>query len=139
MISIGGITLTGIESPEKVPFAGKHTLAVHKLVGGSRVIDAMGPDDEDIAISGRFQGPGAASKARAIDGMREAGTVVSLIWGSFSRQVIVSQFTPSYEKEFQIPFSLSCTVISSGSVSFSLVPGLDEAISGDLSTLASVF
>jgi hypothetical protein len=55
-VTIGGISLSEWEIPERINFGGKQQVTVHKLIGGNRVIDAMGPDPDDVRWSGRFRG-----------------------------------------------------------------------------------
>jgi len=76
---LGGFTFIDYAIPEEVPQGGEHHLVVHKLIGGNRVIDAMGPDDADISWSGRFQGPTATPKANALDPLRRAGAQLPLV------------------------------------------------------------
>jgi len=42
-------------------FGGAQMMAIHKLIGGQRVIDTLGPDDENISWTGRFVGAGTVS------------------------------------------------------------------------------
>ena len=51
---LGPIAFGGREVPDKINWGGKQMLAVHKNIGGTRVIDAMGPDPVDIKWAGHF-------------------------------------------------------------------------------------
>ncbi len=108
---IGPVLLEAFELPSRVLWGGRQRLAVHRLPGGRRVIDALGRDDADIAWTGTFTGPDAMLRARAIDLMRGDGRVWPLSWGSFFYSVVVSRFEASYERENWIPYRIACTVL----------------------------
>jgi hypothetical protein len=53
-LTLGDFTFARYEIPERIPFGGDQQLNVHKLVGGVRVIDALGADPMPIEWSGFF-------------------------------------------------------------------------------------
>lgn len=111
-LTLGGVTFQQFELPERLRFGGRQMLAVHKFIGGQRVIDAMGPDDVDIAWSGTLYGASASSRIQQLDAMRIAGQQISLSWGAFSRSVVIHEFTVSYERAgFWCPYSITCVVV----------------------------
>ena len=55
-VTLGGFAFQDFEVPERIPAGGEQMLAIHKLVGGRRVIDAMGRDDAALEWSGYFLG-----------------------------------------------------------------------------------
>jgi hypothetical protein len=54
VLVLGPVAFSDFEDPERIRFGGAQRLAVHKLPGGARVIDALGPDDTEIGWSGIF-------------------------------------------------------------------------------------
>lgn len=108
---IGPVLLEAFELPSRVGWGGRQRLAVHRLPGGRRVIDAMGRDDADITWEGVFTGSDAVFRARAIDLMRAGGRVWPLSWGSFFYSVVVGRFEANYERENWIPYRIACTVL----------------------------
>ena len=133
VLILGGIEFQDYEIPAEVIFGGKQTLAVHKLIGGDRVVDAMGPDDDEVTWSGRFQGADATDRAQALEALRASGAQVALVFGSFFYLVVVSQVKCHYQRGYQIPYEVSCTVVqsdSSGASSFAA--SLDSLVSGDM-------
>ncbi len=141
-VTLGGVTLTGLATPERMPWGGRQQLVIHRMPGGGRVIDAMGPDEKPLEFSGYFQGPSASSQARQIDNMRQAGKPVSLAWGSFSRQVIISSFEcESANAGFLLPYRASCEVVQAaptGSGALGLLGALGIDVSGALSAVSDV-
>jgi hypothetical protein len=61
-----------LEIPSKINFGGKQNLVTHELIGGNRVIDAMGKSDSALAWSGMFTASGrqAAANTSAWDTLK---------------------------------------------------------------------
>lgn len=118
-------------------------LGVHKLPGGVRVIDAMGPDDDDIQWKGTFLAADvgdAVGTAQYIDSMRQMGAPVQLSWDVFQYTVIIAHFKFEEEYTSVVPFELVCKVVSDPNSPASQGSGtdLDGLVSGDMqNTLGS--
>ena len=117
MLVLGSFIFSGFEVPEKLPLPSRQKLAVHKNIGGKRTVDAMGPDSEDIKWSGRFRGPSAMARALQLKAMCDAGGMVELYWADYFAQVVISAFDPTFEKAFEVTYSITCTVVDDGSAS----------------------
>jgi hypothetical protein len=130
IVTLDDIAFAGFEVPESMPFGGGHSLSVKKLIGGKRVIDAMGADEDPIEWSGRFRGKDAATRARAIDAKRKAGKPVQLTWGDFAFTVVIERFRPVMERAYEIPYSISCVVVSD-SPAAATGPGIDQMLQSD--------
>jgi hypothetical protein len=129
---LGGFSFTDYAIPEVVPQGGEHNLVVHKLIGGNRVVDAMGPDDHDISWSGRFQGPGATGKAIALDQLRKAGAQLPLVVDSQFYTVAIRKFEWDYQRSYQILYKITCVVVSSMGGAIALPTTLDVLIGADM-------
>jgi hypothetical protein len=108
---LGGVLFQSFELPERIDWGGAQRLALHRLPGGGRVIDAMGRDDGRITWSGVFSGPDAGDRARLIDLMRAAGNVLPLSWDSFFYSAVIDSFRAEYAQLNWIPYRISCTVL----------------------------
>jgi hypothetical protein len=135
---LGGFIFTDYAIPERVPQGGEHHLVVHKLIGGTRVVDAMGPDDSDITWNGRFQGRDAVSKATALDQLRKSGAQVPLIVDSQFYTVAVKKFEWDYERFYQILYKITCLVVTSTGGGFSIVGTLDGLVAGDMAAAGAL-
>ena len=113
---LGPVAFTGFEVPERITLGGKQRLAVHTLPGGARVVDAMGPDDGELAWSGTFSGADAAERVRQLDRLRRAGLALPLAWDGWRFAVIISEFEADCANPFWVPYRISCTVLSEGDV-----------------------
>ena len=132
-LSLGGVVFTGFEIPETINFGGDQRLTVHKLPGGARVIDSLGPDDADIRWAGRFRGAGSEQRGMLLDYMRRQGRKVLLAWGLHRYQVVIRQFEANYQNPFEIPYSITCTVVLDESqVVAKAAFGLAESLVSDL-------
>jgi hypothetical protein len=131
-VKLGDITFADFEVPESITWGGEQSLSIKRLIGGRRVIDAMGADDDPIEWSGRFRGPDAAARARALDALRAAGQQVVLSWGEFSYNVVVAHFRGDFRRSYEIPYSVACVVV--GAAPQAEAPGIDHMMQADNAT-----
>lgn len=137
VLTLGGISFDDYSTPETMMGGGNQAMVVHKLPGGARVIDTLGPDEADICWRGFFFGDNAYSNALTIDSIRAAGQVVSLSWGGQFRSVIVSQFIYRVRRmPTWVFYEVVCTVVQNPSLGIlSGVPSsIDTLILGDLAS-----
>lgn len=111
VFTLGPLLFTDFEVPENIPFGGDQMLVVKKLVGGDRVIDAMGRDDDEIKWAGRFRGGAAEVRARLADFTRIQGQPMTLAWSSFQYLVVVRSFKADFRQQFEIPYTIVCAVM----------------------------
>lgn len=113
-LTLGGITFDGFSTPSKIPLGGAQAMVVHKLPGGSRVIDTLGPDDMDISWSGRLWGDNAMGIANQLDAMRRSGAQTSLTYAGHAFTVVVSHFEANVERyPMDVLYSIRCTIAQS--------------------------
>ena len=138
-LTIGDITLAGFEIPQKVPFGGRQIVAKHQLVGGNRVLDNLGPDDKPIKWSGIIfsqDGQTANDRAQSIEYLRRQGQPATLTWWSLSYSVLITSFDPDWERYYQIPYEIECTVIQNLSAPTSASqPTADQLVGSDQSSV----
>jgi hypothetical protein len=109
-MQIGSIVLTGFEVPSTIRFGGSQRLAIHRMSSGARLVERLGPDDNDITFEGVFSGPNAEARAREMDSLRISGDTIWLTWQSFRRLVVVKNLLLSYDNSMWLPFRLTLTV-----------------------------
>jgi len=112
ILTLGGVPFQDMEVPEKISFGGKQRVAVQNLIGGGRVVEALGLDDGEISFSGIFSGSDAVSRAQLLDAARALGATLPLVWDGFFYTVIIEGFTAEYRKTNLIPFTITCIVVS---------------------------
>lgn len=106
-VTIGGLTLTGMEVPDLIRDGGTQQVAVHRLPGGNRIIDAVGNDPDRLELSGRFVGPTAYERALLLKQMRILGQPVQFTGAGLSLTVKIVQYSYDYQqKGIVIPYRL---------------------------------
>lgn len=115
---LGPVAFRDFEIPASIRFGGEQRLSVHRLLGGARVIDALGRDDADISFSGIFSGDGATLRARTLDALRTEGASLPLTWDVFFYTVVIRSFEADYRSGWWIPFRIVCTVVRDEAASF---------------------
>jgi hypothetical protein len=105
-------TFSGIEVPEQITFGGEQAMVTHRLVGGAKVIDAMGGFAEPLSWSGMFIGPQALDRARYLDQKRVAGKAVNLRWSELAYNVVIREFHADYQRQYRIPYRIICEVVA---------------------------
>src|SRR4051812_12743879 len=98
VLILGGIVFDEWSTPEKLPFGGKQAVAVHKLPGGARVVDTLGPDEMDITFGATLWGDGAYAVGLELNGLRQSGTPVALSFGGQFYLVVVQDCVIKLER-----------------------------------------
>ncbi|GBQ94567.1 hypothetical protein ACFFGF_06965 [Asaia lannensis] len=96
-VTLGDLVLSGPEVPDTLVMGGKQILVVHRLLGGGRVIDAVGNDPARLVLSGRFIGPLATRRARRVEAMRQAARVLSFSVADLAADVWIAEFSWAYQ------------------------------------------
>ena len=132
-VTLGPVTFTGQEVPDRIDIGGAQALQVHKLPGGSRVVDVMGRDDAALSWGGIMIGPGAEQRMLSIDAIRTAGQPITLAFGTSSYTVVVSDFKGGYRRTNWCEYTITCEVVQDNSVQAnSLLPTPLQQITGDM-------
>lgn len=136
VLQLGAFAFASFEVPEEIRFGGTQRLSVKELVGGKRVLDAMGRADRPLEWSGLFTGQDASARAQFLDSLRVGGLPQDLSWGQFKYQVVVRDFEASYQRFYRIPYHIVCEVSADQTkpVTSAPPPAIDDALNDDLST-----
>lgn len=137
MLLLDTVQFNDWEIPEEINFGGKQTLVVHKPIGDQRVIDAMGADPDDIRWSGRFQGGDVVGRATQLEAIREGGAAVTLVCGSITKTVVVSEFTWRYQREYQGLYSITCVVVPDAATDNDNA-SLDDLVNNDMASVNQI-
>jgi hypothetical protein len=145
-LKLGDFTFTRLEIPSHIPMGGEHKLVIHELVGGTRIVDAMGKSYDPLKWSGFFLGSDALQKAKYFDYLRKQGKVLPLSWATLKYNVIIQQFQFDFEQQFKIPYSMTCVVVTDESDQVTsavvvdigaVVVDIDQALKADIGTAAA--
>ena len=136
---IGSLILQGHEVPNHITIGGSQAVTIHKLPGGGRIIDAMGPDDGAVAWRGLFIGPNAAQRARSLDSMRVQGLPQVLSFGDYSFNVVIVHCEYDYqERGAIINYRVRAEIIPSLPDAITTFPDLEVALQDDLDASQSL-
>ena len=138
-ITLGGVAFQAFEVPDKIPFGGEQMIAVHKLIGGQKKVDALGRDDLALEWTGHFTGSDGLSRARTIDAMRVKGAAVDLTWSELSYSVVIKRFVVDYA-DFLLGYTISCEVVAdqASPTTSAESPSLDDQMADDMSTASGL-
>lgn len=134
ILTLGDFQFSDKEIPESIAFGGEQALAVHRLVGGVKVVDAMGGFSRPLTWSGWLLGQSALVRARQLDMMREAGAELRLTWSELDYLVVIRDFSADFQRYYKMPYTITCEVVEDLTLSTAGLgdPGVDSLISGDL-------
>lgn len=138
-VVLGGFVFFDHEIPNTLPFGGTQEYKKQVMVGGQTVVNAMGPNPDDISWSGRFRGAAAILRAEAVKAMMDAGAQVTLTWLGISRTVLITKFSPTTDKFYEVPYRITCCVVDDPSAQIGgLVSSLDSLVGGDLAAAIGI-
>lgn len=140
ILTLGDFQFQELEIPESITFGGEQALAVHRLVGGVKVVDAMGGFTRPLSWSGWLLGQSALVRARQLDMMREAGEPLQLTWSELDFVVVIREFSADFQRYYKIPYHITCEVVEDLTLSTAGLgdPGVDNLISSDVGTCSSL-
>lgn len=136
VLSLGGIQFDGFSTPPKMGAGGKQSMVVHKLPGGNRVVDTLGPDEDNISWSGEFFGNNSDASISALDGLRAAGGVIPLVFAGQFRSVIIDSFHYHWRRfPLWAEYEISCLVYQNPGLGVLTVAlgGIEELVGADIS------
>jgi hypothetical protein len=99
------------EVPQVVNGGGDQMLAVHQLIGGKRVVDAMGKSSDEINFRGLFQGVTSLDRVRYVDGLKNAGKPVIFSYLDYRYRVVIKHFSWAYRAVYKISYQITLTVV----------------------------
>jgi hypothetical protein len=137
-VVLGGFVFFDHEVPNTLPFGGTQEYKKQVMVGGQKVVDAMGPNNDDISWSGRFRGAAAIGRASSVKAMMDAGAQVTLTWLGISRTVLITKFEPTTDKFYEVPYRITCCVVDDQSGGGGIISSLDSLVGGDLAAAVNI-
>jgi hypothetical protein len=109
-VVLGDFVFSGFEVPDQITIGGAQAMTVHKLPGGDRVVDLLGPDERDIEWSGTMIDDDPVSRAQQLDQMRVAGDTLPLTWGDYFYSVIIRSFE-AQNLYSRVQYRIACVVL----------------------------
>ncbi len=110
-LKLGDFTFGRGEVPESIGFGASQELHIHTLVGGARVIDAMGAAPLRPEWSGWLSGQQALARARHLQKLAEAGQPLALSFGEFAYTVVIALFSADFCAGPNLPYSITLEIV----------------------------
>lgn len=140
VLILGDMVLDNISHPwampSKVSGGMEQQLGVSQLIGGARVVDAMGQAPLPLKWQGRWRGPNASSNNDIMIAMAQAGQQIACSWGEYFYNVVLKAYSFEYEDYFEIMYNLELIVIPDDVTQGG--SSLDDLVGGDMSTASGV-
>lgn len=135
-VTLGDFVFAGMEMPESLRFGGTQALVVHRLIGGQKVVDAMGPDDAPPEWGGWFRGENALARARYLDTLRKQGKALTFTYSEFRYLVLINSYTADFQRPYQIPYRISLEVVEDLTAPVTVIApsSIDDVMGDDMST-----
>jgi nucleoid-associated protein YgaU len=105
-LTLGTVTFTVDELPERIELGGTQSLAVKRYVGGQLDIQTLGAFDDAISWDGTLWFTDALARAQAIDAMRVSGARVAFRVGNLTVDVVVARFRWTYANDYLVPYHI---------------------------------
>ena len=114
-VVLGPLELTGLEVPDTYDRSGTMQPVVHRLIGGGRVVQLLGPDPGRRRLQGCFTGPNASERAQILEAVRDSGARVSLAIGVWQEFVVVTSVVIRYAAQGSVvQYLLEAEVLPGG-------------------------
>lgn len=111
IVKLGDFAFSEEELPESISLGGGQMVAVHKMIGGARVIDSMGPDPSALTWSGWSVGEQAMDRMMYLDSLRAKGGELQLTFSKLVYRVLIASFRYVMQRQYQFTYSITLEVI----------------------------
>ena len=140
-LSLAASSLTTGQPLSGCRSAAQH-MAVHRLPGGARVVDTLGPDEADIRFTGVMYNDNAYGVSDTLDALRLAGTQVPLMFAGRFYLVIVAKTKVDIRRFPQlVSYDVACLVtqnLMAGVLGAAIVSTVTQLVSADMATAMSI-
>lgn len=111
-VTIGGVTFRSEEVPNPIPIgAGEQMLVVTDLIGGGRVVQALGVKPKSVTWNGRFITAGQVfAKVRSLRLYMTTGVEVLFSWWGEIYFCRVKDFTPTFNHQNLCDYSITIEI-----------------------------
>lgn len=134
-VVLGDFVFAGFEVPPHISFGGKQAMTVHRLPGGERVVDLLGPDDHSLTWSGAFLDGPPTVRVQQLDQMRSDGQPLPLTWGNFFYTVLIEDFAADERVSGPLAYRISCLVVrNEATAPTAQPPDLTGTVSNDVNS-----
>lgn len=133
-VTLGDFEFADFEVPENIPFGTTQKLNRHTLIGGKRVIDALGPTADDMTWTGWLTGPNALDRGTYLEGLCQKGHQLPLTWSRRSYTIVIESARFDFRLAWRIQYTITCTVVSNDTAPVTAIPSpsAEQVINDDM-------
>jgi hypothetical protein len=132
VLQLGPIQFDAFSTPDVMTAGGRQAMTVHKLPGGARVIDLLGPDPTDIIWRGQFFNNNAMAMALQLDALCKQGNVLPLRFAGTHLNVVIAAFLYSVRRfPLWVDYAITCTVVTAPPSTSPAASVIDNQVGSD--------
>jgi hypothetical protein len=138
-VTLGDVTFSGIEVPEKITWGGRQSTSRQVSPGGAVNVSNMGIIYPPIRWSGYFEGFTALSRSRLLYQMLNDGAPVTLSWNDKLYTVNIIEYAADDGLPGWVPYRITCDVIADQTLAgASASPSLLSSVASDLGSALGI-
>lgn len=139
-VTLGDFEFQDFEVPENILFGLAQKQVVHKLIGGKRQIDSLGPDPDDITFTGWLTDGDALSRGLYLKNLCSQGAVLALTWSEMAYTVTIQAARFDFRLAWRIQYTLTMTVVSDDTAPVTSLPSAstEQLLNDDVTQATSL-
>ncbi|MBV8049003.1 MAG: hypothetical protein JO171_17775 [Paludibacterium sp.] len=110
-LTLGSFEFQGLEVPEAIAVGAHQQTAVHKLVGGGRIVDVLGVEYDNLTWSGWLVGTEAQTRAKQLEALRDTGKPLLFSLDHYALTVLIGGLTTRFEHAYRLGYSIDLLVL----------------------------
>lgn len=138
VMSLGTFNFYDFEVPEHIEGIIEQVVVLHKYPGGSRTVDAMGPQRGKFSFAGKLMGVAAETRRNDLEDLAAAGLPIMLSYSQRILSVIIVNCHTSFRRFWEVDYTLELEVVDDLVQALpALASSLDDVIAADLNDAAT--
>jgi hypothetical protein len=136
-VQLGTFVFQDMEIPEYINFGGEQQLVQHNLIGGNRIIDILGKNDDDISWKGLMTGPQALNRAIQLNQLRVNGGTLPLSLFTLNFNVVILSLKAYIERYYQVRYEITLKVVTDNitPIQVNTPTGFNSAVNSDIASI----
>jgi hypothetical protein len=133
VMMLGDFVFQEFEVPESMEGILTQSMMIHNYPGGSRTVDAMGPQRQPFTISGYLMDDGAEVRRNQLETMAAAGLPVMMNYATRLLEVVIRKCTTKFMRFWEISYVLELEVVQDLSQPLPTIPtDFESAVENDV-------
>jgi hypothetical protein len=125
-LTIGPVSFLDEETPNDLEFSLNQILAIHTLIGGSKTIQALGPNMGDITWKGQLFAGNIQYRIGQLYTLQNTATPTPLTYITYSYQVLIKQFKWKFLHRWRAEYEITVSILQDTSGTYNSTPPVSE-------------